>query len=38
MRGGKGDFIVTVDDKVLWDKRRDGGFPAEDALVARLRP
>lgn len=35
--GGGGDFIVTVDGQVHWDKRNvQGRFPDEDALVARL--
>ena len=35
--GGKGDFIVIADGQKLWDKNgKDGSFPDEDALVARM--
>lgn len=36
--GGRGDFIVTVDGRKLWDKRAQGNeFPEEDALLEELR-
>lgn len=35
-RGGRGDFIVTVDGDVVWDKHKDGGFPDDAELVAEL--
>jgi predicted Rdx family selenoprotein len=36
--GGKGDFIVKADGKLLWDKRgRDGDqFPAPEKIVAQI--
>lgn len=35
--GGGGDFIVTVDGEVRWDKRNvQGRFPEEDSFVAQL--
>jgi predicted Rdx family selenoprotein len=37
--GGRGDFIVTVDGRELWNKRQmDDEFPEEDAILAALRP
>lgn len=36
--GGRGDFIVTVDGKQLWDKRRmDDEFPEDEQILAQLR-
>jgi hypothetical protein len=36
--GGRGDFIVKADGKVLWDKRRqDDEFPTEAAILGKLR-
>lgn len=37
--GGKGDFIVTADGRVLWDKRRKNGdeFPPESVIVDALQ-
>lgn len=36
--GGRGDFIVKVDGKELWNKRKmDDEFPEEDAIVDRIR-
>ncbi len=38
VEGGRGDFIVTVDGAVVWNKREMGGeFPDPDALVEDLR-
>ncbi|MBX3462843.1 MAG: Rdx family protein [Planctomycetes bacterium] len=36
--GGKGDFRVEADGRLLWDKRgRDGGeFPEPAEILARL--
>jgi hypothetical protein len=37
-RGGRGDFIVTAGETVVWDKRNMGGqFPDEDEVVDELR-
>lgn len=38
MRGGKGDFVVTVDGELLWDKRRrdDGRFPEAKEILSQL--
>lgn len=36
--GGRGDFVVTVDGRLLWDKKnREGRFP-EPAEIVRLLP
>ena len=36
--GGKGDFIVDADGKVLWDKRNDQGrFPEHEEILGQLR-
>ncbi|CUH79440.1 selT/selW/selH selenoprotein domain protein [Tritonibacter multivorans] len=32
-----GTFEVTVDGAVLWERKRDGGFPDAKELKARLR-
>jgi selT/selW/selH-like putative selenoprotein len=36
--GGKGDFIVTVDGKQLWDKKRrsDDRFPEPREILGQL--
>lgn len=36
--GGRGDFVVTTQKRVLWDKRRrdDGRFPEHDEIVSQL--
>lgn len=35
--GGKGDFIVKVDGRKIWDKRgKDGDFPREQQILAVL--
>ncbi|MCC6782668.1 MAG: Rdx family protein [Planctomycetes bacterium] len=37
--GGRGDFIVTVDGRQLWDKKRQGDqFPEPKVIVAAIRP
>ena len=36
--GGRGDFIVTVDGRELWNKKKtQGDFPDEARFVARLK-
>ncbi|HLU38752.1 MAG TPA: Rdx family protein [Planctomycetota bacterium] len=36
--GGKGDFIVTVDGKELWNKRQmDDEFPDPSQVLAKLK-
>ena len=38
IRGGGGDFIVTVGDREIWNKRRQGDqFPETPAILAELR-
>jgi predicted Rdx family selenoprotein len=37
VRGGRGDFIVTADGAVLWDKKRTGTFPDDGRIVDQLR-
>lgn len=37
VRGGRGDFIVTADGAVLWDKRVTGGFPDDRRIVEEVR-
>jgi selT/selW/selH-like putative selenoprotein len=38
VKGGRGDFIVTVDGEEVWNKNRSGrGFPDPDELVEDLR-
>ena len=32
-----GEFVVTVDDAVIWDRRVDGGFPEIKVLKQRVR-
>ena len=32
-----GRFIVRVDDTVIWDRKRDGGFPEAKELKQRVR-
>lgn len=34
--GGRGDFIVTADGTTLWNKKAEGGFPSEPAMVKAL--
>ena len=36
VRGGRGDFIVSADGDVVWNKRVTGRFPDEQALVDLL--
>jgi predicted Rdx family selenoprotein len=36
VRGGKGDFIVTVDGKVVWNKKLSGSFPSYADLAPQL--
>ncbi|MBL8750065.1 MAG: hypothetical protein JNK78_12950 [Planctomycetes bacterium] len=36
--GGRGDFLVKVDGRVVWDKRgREQRFPEHDEILAALR-
>jgi predicted Rdx family selenoprotein len=37
VRGGRGDFIVTAGETVLWDKKAQGGFPDDGRIVAELQ-
>lgn len=37
VRGGRGDFIVTADGALLWDKRVRGGFPDDGRIVQELQ-
>lgn len=38
VRGGRGDFIVTVDGRELWNKNASGrGFPEPEQIVEQLR-
>jgi predicted Rdx family selenoprotein len=37
VRGGRGDFIVTADGAVLWDKKRTGTFPDDGRIVEQLK-
>jgi len=34
--GGRGDFIVTVDGRRIWDKHEVGEFPREADIVKML--
>lgn len=38
VRGGKGDFIVTVDGKEIWNKlsHPEHRFPEHDEILAKL--
>jgi predicted Rdx family selenoprotein len=37
--GGKGDFIVTVDGREIWNKRRrNDEFPRDDEILGQLPP
>ncbi len=39
MPGGRGDFIVTVDGRRVWDKRSMGDrFPEHGEVLSRLQP
>jgi selT/selW/selH-like putative selenoprotein len=36
--GGRGDFVVTVDGRKVFDKKRQGGrFPEESEILEALR-
>ena len=35
--GGDGNYIVRMNDQVIWDRKIENGFPETDALVARIR-
>ncbi len=35
--GGKGDFLVSVDGRRIWDKRgKDGDFPRNEQILTAL--
>ena len=35
--GGRGDFIVKLDGKVIWDKKqRDDQFPEDQQILTQL--
>ena len=35
--GGRGDFVVKADGKLLWDKQgREGRFPEPQEIVGKL--
>ena len=35
--GGRGDFVVVADGKLLWDKRnREGRFPEPSEILGQL--
>jgi hypothetical protein len=38
MPGGRGDFVVKADGRVLWDKRKraDDAFPEHAAILRQL--
>jgi selT/selW/selH-like putative selenoprotein len=33
---GRGEFTVTADGKVLWDKHKEGRFPEHDEVLDPL--
>ena len=35
--GTGGNFEIRVDDTVIWERRRDGGFPGAKELKQRVR-
>lgn len=35
--GGGGVFTITVDGELVWDRKRDGGFPGPKELKLRVR-
>ena len=38
VKGGRGDFIVTADGSVVWNKKKQGDqFPDEARVVEALR-
>ena len=37
VKGGRGDFTVTADGRLLWDKHETGEFPREADIVGMLR-
>jgi selT/selW/selH-like putative selenoprotein len=37
VKGHNGVFDVTVDGKLLFSKNRDGRFPADNEVLARLK-
>ena len=38
MRGGGGEFEVTVDGRLVFSKRAEGRFPEHDEILALLPP
>jgi selT/selW/selH-like putative selenoprotein len=37
IRGGSGDFIVTVDGNVLFSKAETGRFPEHEEILSQMR-
>jgi selT/selW/selH-like putative selenoprotein len=37
VRGSGGIFVVTADNKRIFDKRKEGRFPGESEIVEQLR-
>ena len=35
--GGDGNYIIRLNDQIVWDRKAENGFPETDALVARIR-
>ncbi len=35
--GGDGNYIIRLNDQIVWDRKTENGFPETDALVARIR-
>ncbi len=35
--GSNGDYIIRLNDAVVWDRKAENSFPETDALVARIR-
>ena len=35
--GRGGVFVITVDENVIWERKRDGGFPEAKILKQRVR-
>ena len=35
--GRGGVFVITVDENVIWERKRDGGFPEAKVLKQRVR-
>lgn len=35
--GTGGIFVITINDEIIWERKRDGGFPDAAALKQRVR-